>query len=78
MPRGIYVRSVAADSPAMYAGVYEADIITSISGEEIQSIDDYIEKIQSHNPDEYIKLGIKRATMEGYVDIEVTVQLGRR
>lgn len=78
MPEGIYVRSVAADSPAMYAGVYEADIITSIGGREIQSIDEYIEEIQLHSPDEYIKLGIKRATMEGYVDIEVTVQLGRQ
>lgn len=78
MPRGIYVRSVAADSPAMYAGVCEADIITSIGGKEIQNIDEYIEEMQSHSPEEYIKLGIKRATMEGYVDIEVTVQLGRR
>lgn len=78
MPQGIYVRSVAADSPAMYAGVYEADIITSINGREIMNIDEYEEEIQRHSPDEYIKLGIKRATMEGYVDMEVLVQLGRR
>lgn len=78
MPEGIYVRSVAEDSPAMYAGVYEADIITSIDSGEIRTIDEYEEEIQRHSPDEYIKLGIKRATMDGYVDIEVPVQLGRR
>jgi len=78
MPQGIYVRSVAEDSPAMYAGVYEADIITSIDSGEIRTIDEYEEEIQRHSPDEYIKLGIKRATMDGYVDIEVPVQLGRR
>lgn len=78
MPEGIYVRSVAEDSPAMYAGVYEADIITSIDSGEIRTIDEYEEEIQRHSPDEYVKLGIKRATMDGYVDIEVPVQLGRR
>lgn len=78
MPEGIYVRSVAEDSPAMYAGVYEADIITGINSGEIRTIDEYEEEIRRHSPDEYIKLGIKRATMDGYVDIEVPVQLGRR
>lgn len=78
MPKGIYVRSVASDSPAMYAGVYEADIITSMNGREIMSINEYEEELQKHSPEEYIKLGIKRATMEGYVDMEVLVQLGRR
>ena len=78
MPRGIYVRSVSEDSPAMYAGVFETDVITGINGEEIMSMDDYEQAVQSHSPDETIQLGIKRATMEGYVDMEVTVQLGRR
>lgn len=78
MPKGIYVRSVAEDSPAMYAGVYEADIITSINGKEIMNLDEYEEEIRKYNPEEYVKLGIKRATMEGYVDIELSVQLGRR
>lgn len=78
MPRGIYVRSVSEDSPAMYAGVFETDVITGINGEEIMSMDDYEQAVQSHSPEETIQLGIKRATMEGYVDMEVTVQLGRR
>lgn len=76
MPRGIYVRSVAADSPAMYAGIYEADIITKINGDKIRNIEDYEKEIRGHSPDEVIRVGIKRATMEGYVDMELSVQLG--
>ncbi len=76
MPRGIYVRSVASESPAMYAGIYETDIITRINGEEIRNIEDYEKEIRGHSPDEVIRVGIKRATMEGYVDMELSVQLG--
>lgn len=78
MPRGIYVRSVAADSPAMYAGVYQADIITSINDISIDSIDEYEKEIMRHSPEEVVRLGIKRATMDGYVDMELPVQLGLR
>ena len=77
MPQGIYVRSVAEDSPAMHAGVYVADIITGIDGKEILTIEDYRQEIQKHSPEEMVKLEIKRTSVDGYVDMEVLVQLGR-
>ena len=58
MPQGIYVRSVAEDSPAMHAGVYVADIITGIDGKEILTIEDYRQEIQKHCPEDMVKLEI--------------------
>jgi S1-C subfamily serine protease len=78
MPRGIYVRSVEEESPAMYAGVYETDIITSINGVSTQTIEEYEKAIQEQGPEAIVTLGIKRASIEGYADIEISVQLGRR
>ncbi len=78
MPRGIYVRDVAADSPAMHAGIYEADIIVSIEGEPVETAKNYEEKLKEHEPEEQVKIGIRRAAMDGYVDLEIPVQLGSR
>lgn len=78
MPRGIYVRDIAADSPAMYAGIYEADIIVSIDDEPVETAKDYEEKLKEHEPEEQVKIGIRRAAMDGYVDLEIPVQLGSR
>ncbi len=77
MPQGIYVRSVTEDSPAMYANLVTADIITSINGREIMTMEDYVEELKRHVPNEMVKIGIKRSAMDGYVDMEIQVQLGR-
>ena len=77
MPEGIYVKGVDEDSPAKYYGVVSADIITSIDGKEISTMDEYVEELQSHKADDIIRLDIKRRALEGYADMEITIQLGR-
>ena len=41
MPSGIYVIDVAADSPAMAAGIQSGDVICSVNGEKIVSMSAY-------------------------------------
>ena len=41
------------------------------------AIEDYRQEIQKHSPEEMVKLEIKRTSVDGYVDMEVVVQLGR-
>ena len=41
MPQGFYVMSVAPDSPAMYNGIQNGDIIVSMKNEKISSQKDY-------------------------------------
>lgn len=78
IPRGIYIRGVAENSPAMLAGInVGTDILVSIDGEEILSMDAYVKELQKHEPDKVVTVGLKRSTLEGYVDWEVSVTLGR-
>ena len=41
MPKGVYVRDVALDSPAMEAGFQSGDVITKINGEAVLVAEDY-------------------------------------
>ncbi|MEE0418704.1 MAG: S1C family serine protease [Lachnospiraceae bacterium] len=78
MPCGIYIKGVAADSPAMYAGIKVGiDILVSIGGEPVRTMEEYVEELQKHRPDEIVMVGLKRSTLDGYVDMEVAVTLGR-
>ena len=76
MPQGLYIKEVAADSPAMYAGIQVGiDILTQIDGEPIKTMQDYITQLRGHAPGETIRLKLKRRGLDGYVDLEVEVTL---
>lgn len=76
VPQGLYIKEVAADSPAMYAGIQVGiDILTEIDGEQIKTMQDYITQLRSHVPGETLRLKLKRRGLDGYVDLEVEVTL---
>ena len=76
VPQGLYIKEVAADSPAMYAGIQVGiDILTEIDGEQIKTMQDYITQLRSHIPGETLRLKLKRRGLDGYVDLEVEVTL---
>lgn len=75
IPMGVYVKEVEADSPAMQSGIQSGDIIVSVDGDKIQTLASYKTKILTYRTDAKIRIGVKRAGADGYVDItyEVTV-----
>ena len=74
LPEGIYVDSVEADSPAMTAGVQSGDIVHTLDGQEIRSMDDYSSMLQSLNRGSKVKLEIYRRNSYGtYVNVELNV-----
>ncbi len=76
IPRGIYVREVAADSPAMAAGIQSGDIITEIGGDDVSELSSYHAELMKCQVGSEIKVsGQRRGTYE-YVDIEFTVTVG--
>lgn len=78
MPQGIYIKEIASDSPAMHAGIYGGtDILVSIDGKEIRTMKEYVEELQKHAPETTVTIGLKRGTLDGYVDLEVPVTLGK-
>ena len=47
IPRGIYVDYVEVDSPAMSAGIQNGDILHTLDGQEIQSMEEYASVLRS-------------------------------
>ena len=76
IPKGVYIKAVELDSPAMAAGLQEADVITAIDGDEITSVEKYFQKIYEKEPEELITISIKRLIGEEYVDLECQATLG--
>lgn len=76
IPQGVYIKSVELDSPAMAAGLQEADVITAINGEEIINVVQYYQNLYERQPEDVVTISIKRQNGEGYVDLECDVTVG--
>ncbi len=76
IPQGVYIKSVELDSPAMAAGLQEADVITAINGEEIINVVQYYQNIYERQSEDVVTISIKRQNGEGYVDLECNVTVG--
>ena len=76
IPKGVYIKSVEMDSPAMAAGMQEADVISKINGEEVATVEQYNQKIYALSPEDTITITIKRQSGEAYVDLDCAVVVG--
>ena len=76
IPEGIIITDVGDDSPAEKAGIKQKDIITSIDGQSVKSMDELQGKLEYYKAGEKVKIGISRNTGTGYKEQEVTVTLG--
>lgn len=76
IPRGVFVESVEVDSPAMQAGIQNADVITEVNGEKIESMKEYQQQLKACNSGDTIKVKAMRQATEGYVEVTFDVTLG--
>ncbi|HIV16574.1 MAG TPA: serine protease [Candidatus Alectryocaccobium stercorigallinarum] len=76
IPRGIIVTSIAENSPAMMSGMMEYDIITAVDGNQIMSMEQYIELLKTYEPGTAVNISVMRQVAGGYTPIELTLQLG--
>lgn len=79
MPQGVYVKEVAADSPAMAAGIQSGDVIVGIDGENIVSLSNYHSILMRRSEGSEIKLnGCRQGADDEYVELEFKVKVGAR
>lgn len=73
---GIYVSDMFANTPAMSAGIVVGDIITKIDGQNIENVDEYMDILAGHGPDETIYISIYRdyASKNKMKNVEVTLK----
>lgn len=77
MPQGVYVKEVAADSPAMAAGIQSGDVIVGINGENIVSLSNYHSILMGLKSGAVIQLnGCRQGQNDEYVEIDFEVTVG--
>jgi len=73
IPEGVYVRYVAADSPAFDAGIQHGDVIVAFDGEEIRNKQQLLEGILSSEIGDAIEIRVSRRGAEEYAEMYFTV-----
>ena len=71
---GIYVVQITPNGPASKTDLKERDIIKSIDGVELNTMNDLKTYIYNKKPDEEVKLQVTR----GKINKEITIKLGRK
>ena len=78
IPKGVYVKSVAMDSPAMKAGIQSGDVIVSINGADVRTDIAYTNELFSMTSEQQTKIVIKRKGANEYATISYDVTVGVR
>lgn len=76
MPKGVYVRDVALDSPAMEAGFQSGDVITAINGKTVTAAEDYEKTLRGLTVDETVHIAYERQSAEDYIPLEIDAKVG--
>ena len=58
------------DSPALQAGIQNADILIKFNGESVESMANYWEKLRKTSVGEEVTVTVMRKGAEGYVEFE--------
>lgn len=76
IPKGVYIKEVVTDSPAMKAGLQNGDVITHINGDSILTDDLFSEKIAQLIPGTTCEISVKRQNGNEYYEVKCTVTIG--
>ncbi len=76
MPKGVYVREVAPDSPAMAAGFQSGDVITAVNGEDIFSAESYGDILYGLHPDDTVEFTCERQGADEYSELLIEAEVG--
>ncbi len=75
VPKGIYVKNVSMNSPAMRAGIHSGDVVVAINKKEITQFKDYLNTIAELESGTTINLTIKRLSVNTYKEITINITL---
>ncbi len=76
VPAGIYVTTIETNSPAYKAGIQTGDVITSINGIPVSSMNGLIESIHGTKVGDIVDIIIQRKGRYAYKEIVFSVTLG--
>ena len=77
LPKGVYIKKVLSDSPAMQAGLQMGDVLTKIGNTEIQTVDQYEDYMLNGKDGQQNTVTVKRMGADGkYQDLSFKVVFG--
>ena len=74
MPIGVYVKSLASDGPAEKAGIHTGDIITSVDGKTVKTMDELMDLLQAYKEGDQVEVVVQRVSSMGQYSPE-TIQV---
>ncbi len=77
IPRGVYIKEVKMDSPAMTAGIQSGDVIVEMDGVAIYDESAYEKRMAQVKPGDNVRLIIKRQSNNGYVSLRCDVEASK-
>ena len=77
IPRGVYIKEVKMDSPAMTAGLQSGDVIVEMGGIAVLDEAAYERKLLQLKPGDKVSIVIKRQGTNGYVSIRCDVEVSK-
>lgn len=77
IPRGVYIKEVKMDSPAMAAGIQSGDVIVEMDGAAIYDESAYEKRMAQVKPGDNVRLIIKRQSNNGYVSLRCDVEASK-
>lgn len=75
IPKGVFIREVAMDSPAMKAGLQSGDVITHINGEEVFTDAMFSDKLSLLIPGTTCEITVQRQNGNEYYEVKCTVTI---
>lgn len=75
MPKGVYIKEVKMDSPAMAAGLQSGDVLTKMDGDSIFTVDGYENRLLELVPGDTVKITFERQGTDGYTEIDCEVEV---
>ena len=77
LPKGVYIKQVSTDSPAMQAGIQVGDVLTKIGGKEILTAEQYEDYVLNAKDGQQSTVTVKRMGADGkYQDLSFKVVFG--
>lgn len=76
IPKGVYIKEVAMDSPAMNAGWQSGDVIVQIDDQKITTADSYTQAVCGLTPGETYSVVFMREGSNGYKELTCEIEAG--
>ena len=76
IPKGVYIKEVEMDSPAMNAGLQSGDVIQKIDDKDITTDGSYTDAVLGLTPGETYSVVFMREGSNGYKELTCEIEAG--